>query len=170
MKKVNALFALAINECILHFQKSLLLSKLSMYGKFGDWRRIECYGSVISVSLPYGNCNHPDSVDVWEFDVKNQTANFYRNTDNGQWPSFNGDLKTGTAMVLEPKNFIYVLWALFKKPILWLTFISLCFITLILMIAFSFADENSAKQMWLFIVMIASGIISFILGMHLDKK
>jgi hypothetical protein len=91
-------------------------NQIALFGEFPDWRNIDTYKGVITVSAHMGYKNNPDSVKVWEFNVKEKTATFYTNLTEGQEVTFEGNLKEGMSRVLKNgwSNFFVLLWSIFK--------------------------------------------------------
>lgn len=92
-------------------------NQIALFGEFPYWRDIDTYKGVITVSAHNGYKNNPDSVKVWEFNVKEKTATFYANLTEGQQVSFEGSLEEGMKRILKNgwNNFFVLLWGIFKK-------------------------------------------------------
>lgn len=72
-----------------------LAYKLARSKKFVYWRKITRDGSVITVSAHYGHADNSEFVQIYEFDVANDTYEEYRRTTNGKQNHIKGTLKVG---------------------------------------------------------------------------
>lgn len=72
-----------------------LAYKLAHSNKFEYWNKITRTGSIITVSAHYGHVEKPEYVQVYSFDVANDTYEEYRSTTNGKENHIKGTLKVG---------------------------------------------------------------------------
>lgn len=72
----------------------ITLFKISSMGKLPYWREIDwnIWKNKIHITAHHGYRNHPDSVENWNFDIKNDKASYYKNTDFGKINNFEGSV------------------------------------------------------------------------------